>query len=749
MEPIYVIQPAFVGGEVSEDVASRVDLEKYQLALLQAENALVRPYGGIKKRPGLIFCGETKYRNKRCSLVKFDFSATVSYMLEMGEKYIRIWRDGQYLGVELESPYSETETQALRFVQSADVLYITCATQPPMKLLRYEEKRWELVPIDWTVPPFNEINQDEQNRLTPSAVTGEITLTAEKDTFTAERAGEWMKISQRMEGKTVSASAGTTAAVPVGDTWKIITHGTWTGQVWVEISYDGGTTWLQERSYTSNSDFNATESGSVEEYVMMRARLSIRGGSCTVDFSAFPYTHIGYVKLTEVTDAKTAKATVSKKLGGAQATANWHWAAWSKVHGYPTCAMFFQDRLCFAGNKKRPQRVWMSKSGDYENFEVQREKGTVTDDSAVTVDLLSLKSYRIMHMAAMTDLLILTEGNEWTISGQETVTPQNVTPRNQQNFGTNDVLPIRIGNRVVYVQCRGSIVRDMGYSYETDSYIGADLTLLAKHMIRGHEILSSSFQQEPDSVLFFVRDDGVLLCLTYIAEQQVYGWSRIVTDGEIEAVLASPRGNNDVVYVVVRRRIAGDWRRYVERFDLDHTAKSQQEYCMMDAAIMRIYPQRPTTHVGGLDHLEGCKVLAMGDGYLFDPLTVKNGAIELPETVRRVWVGLPYTMRLEQPNVEMSLKDGTMQGRQKSVPYATLRLVGSFGGQVGPDEEHLADIRYDSDTVETGQDVLFTGDLKVTLAQGGFNAQGRVFLRHDTPYPFRLSAIIRTVTFGG
>lgn len=748
MEPIYVIQPAFVGGEVSEDVASRVDLEKYQLALLQAENALVRPYGGVKKRPGLIFCGEAKHASKRCTLVKFDFAATVSYVLEMGEGYIRVWRDGRYLGVELASPYSEEEAGRLRFVQSADVLYVTCATQPPMKLLRYEERRWKLVPIEWTVPPFDEINPDEENRIAPSAMTGEITLTAQKDTFAPERKGEWMKVSQRMEGRTVSASSGVTAAIPVGDTWKVITHGTWAGQVWVEVSYDGGATWLQERSYTSNSDFNATESGSVEEYVMMRARLSIRGGSCTVDFSAFPYTHVGYARLTEVVDKRSAKAAVMKRLGGTQATANWHWAAWSRVQGYPTCATFFQDRLCFAGSRRRPQRVWMSRSGDYESFEVQREKGAVTDDSAVTVDLLSLKSYRIMHMTAMTDLLILTEGNEWTISGQETVTPANVTPRNQQNFGTNEVLPIRIGNRVVYVQRRGSIVRDMGYSYETDSYIGADLTLLAKHMIRGHEILSSSFQQEPDSILFFVRDDGALLCLTYIAEQQVYGWSRIVTDGEIEGVLAAPCGNNDMVYVVVRRRIEGTWRRYVERFDLDHMEKSQQAYCMMDAAVVRRY-EEPRRRIEGLGHLEGREALAMGDGYLFEPLRVRGGAIELPAAVRRVCVGLPYVMRLEQPNVEMSLKDGTMQGRQKSVPYATLRLVGSFGGQVGPDEEHLADIRYDADETEMGQDMLFTGDLGVTLAQGGFNGQGRVLIRHATPYPFRLAAIIRTVTFGG
>lgn len=93
----YSIQPAFTGGEISADVASRIDLDKYQVALLQAENAIVRPYGAVRKRPGMIYCGQTKYQDKKSMLVKFNFTVTVSYMLEIGHKYMRIWRNGQYL----------------------------------------------------------------------------------------------------------------------------------------------------------------------------------------------------------------------------------------------------------------------------------------------------------------------------------------------------------------------------------------------------------------------------------------------------------------------------------------------------------------------------------------------------------------------------------------------------------------------------------------------------------------------------
>lgn len=141
MKPYYAIQPAFTGGELSEDVSNRIDLDKYQLGLKQAENAIIRPYGSVRKRPGLVYCGSVKYPGKRVMLQEFDFLADLSYLLEFGDKYLRIWRDGVYLGVELTTPFSETELSRLRFTQSVDVMYICSGTHPVQKLSRYAEKK--------------------------------------------------------------------------------------------------------------------------------------------------------------------------------------------------------------------------------------------------------------------------------------------------------------------------------------------------------------------------------------------------------------------------------------------------------------------------------------------------------------------------------------------------------------------------------------------------------------------------------
>ena len=858
----YSIQPAFTGGEISGEVASRVDLEKYQLALLNAENAIVRPYGPVYKRPGSIYAGRMKYDDRDAILVRFEYTVEITYLLEIGEKYIRVWRDGVRLPFELETPFVPDDLRNLRFVQSVDVMYICSGNHPVKKLSRYSEQDWRLTDIAWTRQAYGDINSDEASTIEPSGRDGNIEITAGKDIFNADRVGDTMKIEQYVNGETVSASAGAnsnsyttqgisassgtvckikktgagncnvtvngyfsykrpfshargykwvdiwsksgagdwedsktlpssiddgryenvfalrvdgiqgepkieislsngykrefllddksvyTRSVIVGKTWKIITHGTWSGQVVVQQSKDDGNTWVDLRTYTSTNDYNPTESGDVDEYSLLRIRARITGGTCNADLSAYPYRHEGYVTITGVTDAKHASAKVDKILGGLEATADWYWGAWSKMNGYPRCAAFFQDRLCFGGCRKYPQRLWMSRSGDYENFSIEKESGTVTDDSAVTADLLSRQAYSISHMDVGNDLVIFTDGNTWTIAGSETVKPTNITPKNQENYGCSDVPPLRVGNRVIYVQRRGSIIRDTGYSYEADGYVGADLTLLAKHLVRGRAIVSAAYAQEPDSLVYFVTDDGQLLCLTYVMDQKVYAWSHFVTDGKYKAVCSVSSGNTDRIYVIVERIINGKTVRYLEYFAPHGESEAEQDYVMADAAIAVTYPS-PQTEIPGKDVLAGKKVAVMADGYHDDGVTM-NASARLPEAARRVTVGLPYTMTLVQPNWDVgNTETGTVQGRRKMVRKAILRLTKSYGGRIGQNAAMQDDIIYDPERMELDENVLYTGDKEVTLPAGGWDKDGRTCITHDTPYPFSLSAIIREVSFGG
>ena len=392
----------------------------------------------------------------------------------------------------------------------------------------------------------------------------------------------------------------------------------------------------------------------------------------------------------------------------------------------------------------------MSRSGDYGNFSVEKASGTVTDDSAVAVGLVSRKQFQIKHLLASTDLIILTAGNEWIISGGDVVTPSNVNAKMQTTRGCNDVEPIPVGGRIVFIQGRGSTVRDMGYSYETDSYGGNDLTLLAKHIVHGVKIIDSAYKQEPDSTLFMVRSDGKIACLAYIYDQKVYAWSTLDTDGIIEAVSVIEEGDEDAVYIVVKRIVNGEEYRNIECFNNNDNSNSDPDsYIMLDSATKITLSTDTAVDTFNVPSLANMTISVLADDRLFENIIVDaEGNFTLPTSAVNVIAGLPYSMVIELPNVEIKAGDGTMQGRKKQISGCTLRLSNSLGGSVGNTIDLLDAIPYDENSA-TYNLKLYSGDKEITLPIGGFNTEGRLLIESKEPFPFNLLMAVREVSFGG
>lgn len=591
---------------------------------------------------------------------------------------------------------------------------------------------------------------ENAHTLKPSATTGKATITANKSTFTEKSVGESIMLRQEVAATEVSTSNGTSDTVRVGENWKVISHGTWTGSWEIQQSFDG-VTWKTYRKYTSKDDYNPAESGSFTEPCHLRIVCSVTSGTANVNLTALPYSNTGTCIINKYISATQVEAVITKAFADTSATEKFLFGAWSEEFGYPQTLCFFQDRLCFGGTKKQPYMVWMSRTGDYGNFSVEKASGTVTDDSAVALAFVSRKQFKILHLIASTDLIVLTAGNEWTVSGSDTVTPSKAVPKMQTTRGCSTVEPLMIGGRIVFVQGRGSTVRDMAYSYETDSYGGNDLTLLAKHIIENVQIVDSAYKQEPDSTIYFVRSDGTMACLSYIMEQKVYAWSTIETQGKIEAVAAVQEGDEDIIYLVVKREINGATVRNIE-YLAKNPAKSNNpdDYIMLDNAIEYSTAEKSSgeTEIDAAE-LAGEKVTVIGDGRMYSGLTVsQDGTVTLPAAVQHAFIGLPYRSIVELPNVEIKTGDGTMQGRKKQISNCILRLSNSLGGMVGPDINTMDLMNFDEQNAVS--DIkLFTGDKHMTLPIGGFNNEGRVIIVTDEPYPFNLLAVVREVSFGG
>lgn len=581
------------------------------------------------------------------------------------------------------------------------------------------------------------------NELKPSATSGnDVIITATKDTFTPGMVNSHIKLTQQAENQSerieIQASSITeeTKSIRVGKAWKITTHGTWKGKVTVYHS-DDNKTWQEYRSYKSNNDQNFTESGTVTTPTWMKAvavtDADNGSGKLTVDFSRNPYSNDGTAKITEVVSPTEAKASVITDFANTDKTQVYALSSWNQDNGYPKMACFFQDRLVLAATKKEPYSIWMSRTGDYPNFGIEKVDGGVTDDSAIKADLITRNGFEILHLVPAKDLVILTTGNEWIIEGSSVITPAKINPRPQTMRGSNTCPPQHIGNRIVHVQRSGKTVRDLGYQYDADNYNGDDLTLLATHLTEGHKLVSSAYIQEPNSTLYYVRDDGVLLSLAFIKEQNVFAWSHHITDGKYKKVASIPNGASDVLYVTVER----NGKTYIERFNPGIEA----------AVYMDSYVTGSGRSIEA-SHLTGKTVQVLADGTrIQDRVVPENGLVTFGRSFSDITIGLSYETRIKQPGPDIGLKEGTMQARISKINTVVLRVEKSYGGHIGYTfkDKDMDELRYeDYETLETGDIVQ-----QMPVADIGSNTKNHICIKHDEPFPFELNAIIREVSIDG
>ena len=236
------------------------------------------------------------------------------------------------------------------------------------------------------------------------------------------------------------------------------------------------------------------------------------------------------------------------------------------IGNYPSTVTYFQQRLVFANSINNPEKIWTSKIGQFKNF---TKSSPIQDDDGITFQIAGRQQNEVKHLIDLTRLVVFTESGEWTVGGDDAdiLRPTSINPKQQSYNGANKMPPLPIGRSALYVQARGSIVRDLGYEFSVDGYQGNDLTIFSAHLFDDYTLKDWAYQQIPHSVVWVVRTDGTLLALTYVREQQLTAWSRHDFDGgTVEAIASVPESNEDALYVIVKRTINGSTKRYVERF---------------------------------------------------------------------------------------------------------------------------------------------------------------------------------------
>lgn len=275
----------------------------------------------------------------------------------------------------------------------------------------------------------------------------------------------------------------------------------------------------------------------------------------------------GYVKITHIYNTASCTATVIKNLKAATATTRWAEGAWNAVRGYPARVIFHERRLWFARTAYEPQKIWGSKTFEYENFALDSE----ADDDGVNLGLASNESNEIQWIASGRSLIAGTYGGAFILNSKtqsDPITPTNATATEQVGFGSNSVTPRKCGSFLYYLQRFGEKLRELFYNFDTDTFKAVDRTILSPHIL-GDGVIDMDLTQNPESILYCVLTSGTLVTMTRETDQEVTAWARQTTAGTYSSVAIIPSQTDlyDEVWVVVERWIGGAQKKYIEVFD--------------------------------------------------------------------------------------------------------------------------------------------------------------------------------------
>ena len=698
---------------------------------------------------------------------------------------------------EIPTPYAEEDLKWLKFTQSADVMFIASPDYQTRTLSRYDLDDWRLELYDFIGGPFQLSNTDASICLAASAVSGlGVTLTATAkdwvsgkvyqvgdyvtstgtvyqcitkhtaggvfggdgaywvarslDIFHSTHIGSLWKLRHYVVGQAENTTSGTGTGIICGGTWRIISHGTWTGEFNIEKSTDNKVSWTNLRTFTGANDFNVNTYGTEDmsnNAEPFWIRIRVTSGSTNVDLSTDPFYQEGIVKVTAYTSSTVVTGDVKRLIGATTATEDWAEGSWSDYRGWPSVVEFHpQDRLIFANTYTEPMTFWATKTGNYYDYS---RSSPLVDSDGITVNLPAREVNGINNLVPLSSLLALTSASEWSLGDPGTIlTPTSTEQRVNGYIGSSYVDAVVVGNRAIFVQNMGAIVQDLGYELSSYSFSGADLSVLSNHLFFGYTLMALDYQKYPYKLVYAVRSDGKLLTMTYMREQEVLAWTwhdtGVLGADCYEDVSVVPAEGYDEVWFSVKRGT----KRYIERQVNRLSSTDPEDQFFVHCGVT--YDGTPVSNITGLEHLEGKTVAILADGNVLPQQVVTGGTLPdgLGDDYSKVHIGLPYDSDIETLKPELPLQSGSTQNRKIKISQVTLRVINSRGGKIGPDFDTLYDLR---DNFVNNYNVavdLYSGDLKDVVG-GGMSDDGRFCLRQSDPLPFTLAAILPSVSVGG
>jgi len=607
-------QPALSSGELSTQLFGRVDLERYHSGVALMRNFYVDYRGGASTRMGTEYINETGNMDFPGRLIKFRFNDDQNYVLEFGEGYIRVLRDGGMVIANSMVITNITQgnpaivTSSHNQTIGGDNVYISGVAG----MTQVNGRVFQVEPIDVNTFYLKTTSGANVDSTAYTAYTsggigeryvriGAPYLAEDLPLLKYTQSGDIMTLTHpdylpydlkryaEDDWRLELIVIGTDIDPPTGVTGTKSGNGkTAYSYVVTAISESGqesiassSALVTQAGNWAANQGHNAINWEPVVGATRYRVYKAdpVSGKDVDIPLGSL-HGYMGETTGTELDDTNI--------LPDFERTPPEHDNPFEDGNN-PACAAYFQQRKVYAGGNDLPETFWMSVTGAFDNFDASIPS---KDDDAIEGTLASREINAIKQMVPMPGgLIMFTSGSAFQVSaGQQNdaVTPSALVATPQGYNGAADIEPIPIDYNILYVQSRGSIVRALSYNFYTNIYSGVDLSIFSNHFFVDYQILDWTYAEEPHKIVWAIRSDGRLLSLTYLAEQKISGWALHSTKGLYESCCAIQEDEQNVTYFIVKRYIDGRWVRYIERMAERLFPYGSEDAWCVDAGLERV-----------------------------------------------------------------------------------------------------------------------------------------------------------------
>lgn len=749
-----IIRPhlrSFAAGEITPELFGRIDLVQFQTGLARCYNFWTLPHGPAQNRNGFAFVNETKNSLQRSVLIPFSYSTVQTFVLEVGDQYIRFHTNG---GTLAETPKSITAiTKANPGVVTITGHGFTNGQWVYLSGIGgMAQLNGRFVRVGTTTANTFQLNTlagaaldtTDYDAYTSSGTAArvyeiaspyleehlhELHFTQSEDVLTITHQ-EYGVRELRRQGPTDWALA-TVSFVPTIGTPGAPTVTASTGSGSTTYSYK--TTALAEDSLEES--LPSPEASTTNDLTTGSNRNSITPAAVTgaVRYNIYKLFNglYGYIGQTDggaffdnnvTPDVSKTPAVVSNPFTGAE---------------NPAAVGYYESRRGFGGTPGKPQNYWLTRSATESNLSYSIP---TRDDDTIQGRVRGSEVNAIRHIVAVNEALVfLTSGGPWRLapSNSDILTPTSALPKQISGEGASMVPPAFTADEVVYVSESGRSLFAIKYQWEANGLITDDLTLMAPHLFEGY-VQERITYAKVHKTIWSVRDDGILIGVTYLPRQKVNGMHQHETQGAFESVCSVREGLDSPVYAIIERLLDGRTVRTIERMS-QMRPKVEEDAFHVDCGVT--YKGAATASLGGLWHLVGEEVTILADGGVGTAQVVSDeGTITLETPAETIHVGLAYVAELETLPLVMEGVAAAGQASFKNVSEVRLRVRDTSTLRVGTNFTKMRDLPARSNENYDTAPARKNGVVSVTVDPNWDN-DARLCIQQRDPLPVTIASM--------